>query len=202
MAKRNRRRGRRGVGQTITIRRMRGLGALNKPSSFMGSALPPLLGGGLAAITVLATRYFAKPTEGETPKMLYKWAPLLGLASSGVGSLALYYLGGMPAALSSFTSGAVVSGAQIAHDYLTKDNIGEHVTAFPPETAVVGGNGVTGFGVIVPQRLSGANGTRGILMEPAAARDPLRRYGLGSMGEDVSLGAVNPAAFGTPGFGY
>lgn len=199
MAKRRRRKG---VGQTITIRRMRGLGQLKNPRSFMGSALPPVLGGGITGLAVLATRYWAKPSEGETPKMLFKWAPLVGLAAGGLGSLALYWLGGAPAAISSFSTSLLVSSSHMLHDMFIKDRLGEFAIAHPPAPApaVVDQNG---FGVVVPQRLMGA-GTQGIVMEPTAERDPLRRYGLGATGygEEVSLGAVNPRAFGTPGFGY
>jgi len=199
------RRKRRGVGQTITIRRMRGLGSLKRPSSFMGAALPPVLGGGATAATILATRYFANPLEGETPAMLYKWAPLLGWLTGGIGSFALYYLGGGPAAISSFASSTLVAAGQMAHDFLVTSDMsraGAHIAAFQAPAAA--GNGTAGMGVVVPQRLMGAGGVNGIVMEPTASRDPLRRYGLGASGygEEVSLGAVNPSAFGTPGFGY
>jgi len=198
MAKRRRRKG---VGQTITIRKMRGLGRLKNPKSFMGAALPPVLGGGITGLAVLATRYWAKPSEGETPAMLFKWAPVIGLAAGGIGSLALYYLGGAPAAISSFSTSLLVSGSHMLHDMFLKDRLGEFALAMGPAT--VSDPALTGMGVVVPQRLMGA-GTQGIVMEPAASRDPLRRYGLGATGygEEVSLGAVNPRAFGTPGFGY
>lgn len=204
MAKRRRR----GVGQTITIRRMRGLGDLKNPKSFMGAALPPVLGGGLTALAVLATRYWAKPSEvtdgSETPKMLFQWAGLIGLAAGGLGSLALYYLGGAPAAISSFSSSVLVAATTMAHDMVVKDKLGDFQLAFPPTLVPSASQtGVPGFGVVVPQRLMGS-GTRGIVYEPTASRDPVQRYGLGNSGygEEVSLGAVNPRAFGTPGFGY
>lgn len=200
MAKRKRK----GVGQTITIRRMRGLGQLKNPRSFMGAALPPVLGGGLTGTAILATRYFAKPSEGETPRMLYKWAPLVGLGVGGAGSLAMYYLAGAPAAVSSFAASLAVSAMQLIHDYMLKDQLGEFQLA-QMSAGAPAGNGTQGMGVVVPQRLMGAgNGMQGIVMEPTAERDPLRRYGLGATGygEEVSLGSVNPRAFGTPGFGY
>jgi hypothetical protein len=183
---------------------MRGLGQLKNPKSFMGAALPPVLGGGITGLTILATRYWAKPSEGETPKQLFRWAPIVGLAAGGVGSLALYYLGGAPAAVSSFSTSLLVSISQLMHDMFIKDRMGEFMIAHPPAAlAPVEGGGTAGFGVVVPERLMGAgNGMQGIVMEPTASRDPLRRYGLGSMGEEVSLGSVNPRAFGTPGFGY
>lgn len=202
MARKRRRR--KGVGQTITVRRMRGLGKLNNPRSFMGAAAPPLLGGGLTAGTVVAARYFAKPSEGETPMAIYKWAPLIGIGAGGIGSLGLYYLAGAPAAVSSFATSVLVGLSHLIHDMLVKDSLGEFQLAHPPAamTNGNGGGGGEGMGVVVPQRLMGA-GTQGIVMGPAAERNPLNRYGLGATGygEEVSLGSVNPRAFGTPGFG-
>lgn len=205
MAKKRSRRRRKGVGQTITVRRMRGLGRLNNPRSFAGAAVPPLLGGGVTAATVVAARYFAKPSEGETPQMIYKWAPLIGIGVGGVGSLGLFYVAGAPAAVASFAASALVGVSHMIHDMLVKDSLGEFQLAHPPTMMAAGGNGngngTAGLGVVVPQRLMGP-GTQGIVMSPTAERDPLKRYGLGdSYGEDVSLGSVNPRAFGTPGFG-
>ena len=184
----------------ITVRQMRGLGRLSNPKSLLGSAGPALMGGGVTGITILAARYFAKPSEGETPKMLYKWAPLMGLGTGLLSSLALYWLGGAPAAISSAVSSTMVGGAAMAFDYLMASRLGEHALAFADAAPAAGAT--NGLGVVVPQRIAGA-GVRGILMEPAASRDPVRRYGLsGQYGEDVNLGGgVNPSAFGTPGFG-
>jgi len=185
----------------ITVRQMRGLGRISNPKSLMGAALPPLVGGGMTGITILAARHFAKPSEGETPKMVYKWAPLLGIGGGLLGSAALYWVGGAPAAISSAISSIMVGGAAMGFDYLMKDRLGEHALAFAASSAA-GNTGTAGLGVVVPQRIAGA-GVAGILMEPAASRDPVRRYGLsGQYGEDVNLGGgVNPGAFGTPGFG-
>lgn len=197
-----RRKRRSGVGQTITIRRMRGLGQLNNPKSFMGAAVPPVLGGGVTSLAILATRYWAKPSEGETPKMMFNMAPVIGIAAGGLSSLALYWVGGAPAAISSFATSLLVGASHMLHDMLFKDRMAEFQIATLPSAGQVVSNGTEGFGVVVPQRLMGAGGVNGIVMEPTASRDPLRTYGLGSMGEEVSLGAVNPRAFGTPGFGY
>lgn len=204
---------RRGTGNIITMRRLRGLGRLNNPSSFMGSALPPLLGVGLTALTTVATRYWAKPSEGETPKALFKWAPGIGLAVGSVFSLGLYYLGGAPAAISGFTGSLATSGGLMLHDHIVKNNIGEFSLALPASVAGNGGGDLEGYrrrmagmGVVVPERRLAGGQTRGIVYEDAASRDPRRRYGAtGSYGETVNVpgnvSGLSPSAFGTPGYG-
>ena len=177
-----------GVGSVITMRRLRGLGNLKQPASFAGAALPPLLGAALAGLTILGARYFAKPSEGATPAAIFKFAPALGLGVGVLGSLALYWLGGAPAALSSGTAAAAVSGLAFATDMHLKSSPGEYALG-------IGGAGpaaTAGLGVIVPERL----GTRGIMMESAASRDPVNRYGVGSYGETVQLRGISPSAFG------
>jgi hypothetical protein len=178
-----------GVGSVITIRRMRGLGNLKQPSSFAGAALPPLLGAALAGLTILGARYFAKPSEGPTPTAIFKFAPAIGFGVGALGSLALYWLGGAPAALSAGTAAAAVSGLAFATDMHLKSSPGEYALAVG---GAAGAASVDGLGVIVPERL----GTRGIMMESAASRDPVNRYGVGSYGETVQLRGISPSAFG------
>lgn len=174
------------VGQVITIRRMNGLGRLTQPSSFAGAALPPLIGAGLTGLTVIAARYFAKPSEGETPKMLFKWAPGLGIGLGLVGSAALYWLGGAPAAVSSAVASVAVGGLAFAADQQLKANPGEFALALGP------GATPNGTGVVVGERI----GTRGIMFENPASRDPANRYGIGSYGETVNMRGITPSAFG------
>lgn len=204
----------RGIGSVVTIRRMRGLGRLKNPSSFMGAALPPLVGGLVTGLTVLATRYWAKPSEGDTPRALYRWAPLLGLGAGSIASIALYWLGGAPASVASLATSLGAGGSLMLLDMVQKNSLGEYalalpadVTAPPADQAASGAAATAGLrgrmGVVVPQRLSG--GTKGIVMENPASRNPYQRYGVQGVGapygEDVNLGSINPGAFGTPGFG-
>lgn len=186
----------------VTVRQIRGLGDLKNPKSFLGAALPPLLGGGVTGIALLATRHFAKPAESETQRMLYRWAPLVGIGVGGLSSAALYWVGGAPAMISSAIASVTVGVSALVFDYLLKDRLGDQALAMAEAATPSPEAGATsGFGVVVPQRIAGV-GTQGILMEPAASRDPVNRYGLsGQYGEDVRLGSVNPSAFGTPGFG-
>lgn len=197
-----------GVGNIITIRRMRGLGRINDPRSFTGSALPAFLGAGLTLLTTVAARYWAKPSEGDTPKAIFKWAPAIGTGVGSVMSLAMYYLGGAPAALATFASSVAAGGGVMLHDQVVRNAVGEFSLALPPNMATGGGEGavsgyrrVGGVGVVVPERVLGP-GVNGIVYEDARSRDPRVRYGAtGSYGETARISGVNPSAFGTPGFG-
>ena len=186
MAKKSRKSG---VGSVITMRRLRGLGALRQPASVMGAALPPLLGVGVTALAILGARYFAKPSEGETPRTVFKFAPAIGLGAGLTSAFALYWLGGAPAAISAGVASAAAAGAAFAADMHFKSVPAEYALALPA------GNGAaaTGrIGVVVPERL----GTRGIMFENPASRDPVNRYGVGSYGQDVTLRGITPSAFG------
>ena len=176
-----------GVGSVITIRRMRGLGALRQPSSVLGAALPPLLGVGATALAILGARYFAKPSEGETPRTIFKFAPAIGLGVGLTSALGLYYLGGAPAAISAGVSSAATAAAAFAADMHFKSAPAEYALGLP-----AGGAQTGRLGVVVPERL----GTRGIMFENPASRDPVNRYGLGSYGQDVQLRGITPSAFG------
>lgn len=202
MAKKRKRKG--GTGSVITLRRLRGVGSLKNPKTFMGAALPPLIGGGVTGLTTLATRYWAKPSEGETPAMMYKQAPLLGLGGGTLASVALYWLGGAPAMIASMVSSVATAGLFMAHDHLIKNQLAEFTLALPPTPSTTEG-GTQGLGVVVPQRIAG---TGAMMLEPAINRDPYARYGVGSYGaygEDVNVGAnlsgINPSAFGGSGLG-
>ena len=58
---------RRGTGNVITTRRARtsGLGALNKPGTFAGAFIPPLIGGGLTALSTLAIAKMAQQQQQQ-----------------------------------------------------------------------------------------------------------------------------------------
>lgn len=208
---------RKGMGSIITIRRMNGLGRLNDPKTFMGAALPSLAGAGLVALVTAAARYWAKPSEGDTPRAVFKWAPAIGLGVGSVFSLAMYYLSGAPGAISTFVSSLATSGGLMLHDQVVRNAIGEYSLALPPNmTGLAGGDGggsaVAGMrrlGLVVPERVLGpgrrsVQGTGGIVYEDPNSRDPRVRYGVsgvGAYGESARVAGVNPSAFGTPGFG-
>lgn len=192
--RRARRRHRRGMGSIIVARKMSGLGRIGKPNTWMGTVLPPVVGAGITGLTILGIKYFADPSRSSTEKFLSDWSPWVGLGAGALGSAALYFLGGMPAAVSGFTAGAMVTGTVATKEYLEKQG------AIPTAPAAAAA-GTAGFGAIVPEysRALPARGMGAIVLENQASRG----YGagsLGSYGEEVNLGNVTPGAFGTPGF--
>lgn len=206
MAKKRRSKSRRrsGTGQLITIRRMKGVGSLRRPSSFAGSAVPPLVGGGVTGLAMLATRYWAKPSESETGAALFRHAPAVGMGAGALSSVSLYWLGGAPAMISSMVSTLLVGGAGYLHDMLLKERRGEFDLAMSTANGAGNGNGDTsGLGVIVPERIAGANGGTGAIMfQPTSQVDPYKRYGVSGLGyndqfgQTVNLSGVNPSVFG------
>lgn len=202
MGKKRSRRRRRGTGSVIAVRRkFQGVGKLDNPRSMMGAIVPPLAGGGVAAATAIGIRYFAKPDSPAFVLKMAEYAPWVGLAAGAVTSLGMFFVGGAPAATSSFVGSGVVAGAMALHDWAA-------VAKAREMAALASGapTGTSGVGVIVPEYgMRGAlrAGTGAIVMEPAASRGygmAGRRRGTGSYGEVVNLGAINPGAFGTPGF--
>ena len=199
--KRRSRRRKRGMGSIITVRR--GMGQLD-----MGDMLPALVGGGLAALTSLGIRWFVDYNAGTTQRMLFKWAPLFGLAVGGVGSLALFMTGGTPQAARGFLSAALVSAYGLGTDMLLKEKGGSILASggYQP-AALTNGNGVVtgptidvtgtaGVGAIVPEY---SRPTGAVVMEQVGPGGT-RAGTIGSYGETVSLSGVNVSAFGTPGF--
>lgn len=174
---RHRRKGMRGLGSTLVVRR--GLGRAMMGQGLLGAILPPAIGVGVAALTVIGIRHLAKPEEGAdaTQTMLWKNAGLFGLGAGAVASVALYMLGGSKAAAGAAVGALGVGAAVMASDYFAKTR--------PAALA-----SLAGLGAIVPE-YAGMQGLGAVVMSPALQ---------GARGEEVSLGAINPAAFGTPGF--
>lgn len=199
-AKRARKRRRRGTGSVIAVRRkFQGVGKLDNPRSMMGAVVPPLAGGGVTGLTAIGIRYFAKPTSPGFVLKMAEYAPWVGLAAGAVTSLGMFFVGGAPAAASSFVGSGAVAGAMALHDWAA--------VAKAREMAELAAGGGAGTGVIVPEYgtrgLPSRGGAGAIVMEPAASRGygmKGARRGTGSYGEVVNLGAINPGAFGTPGF--
>lgn len=196
MAKRRRRKHRKGVGSIITVRpagfaglgRLRGLRGFNGLAS---QAIPAALGLGAAAVTFFGIRHFANPAQSDTEAKIWKFAPLIGLGAGGLTAFALSQIGGKAAAVGALT-GAI--GATL----LTLGNDGmQHVGMFSP--------GLTGFGAVVPQMLG--RGMGAVVLEPGRGTNSLGAGGVTGLhsigyqgGEVVNLGAINAGAFGTPGF--
>lgn len=188
-----RRRGFRGLGSIISTRRISGLGRVGSPGSFLGTVVPPAVGGGTAALVAIGIRQFAKPAQSRTQAALYKYAPWLGMAAGAVAALGLYMMGGTSASLSGFVAAGAAGGALLLNDAVRAARPGEDALAM----AGGGGGTTAGLRAIVPEYERAGMGA--IVMEPQASRG----YGagaLGSYGEVVNLGNINPASFGTPGF--
>ena len=197
---------RRGMGSIITVRRgMGGLGALDAEG-----LLPVVVGGGLAALTTLATRWFVDPTTGPTQAKMAKYAPLIGTAVGAVGSLALYFMGGTSAAVQSALSAGIVGMFGLGSDMVLKDPekraplLAAIIATAPAtdtstNTGANTGAGAGGFGAIVPEYQLPTPGVGAIAMESVGASGQ-RAGTIGSYGETVSLSGVNTGAFGTPGF--
>jgi hypothetical protein len=210
MAKKKRKHGKRhghhGVGTTLTLRGLGRAGRMRGAGSIAMFLVPPLVGGGLAALTIMAARYFTTPKAGTTfsttTKMVYKNAPWIGLAAGAVGSLATFMLMGQSAGagLSAGAAALIASLVAFGQDKMlmgTPDAAGVAATALltpsTPAAAAAAGLGTVysaRLGAVVPQL---QQGTGAIVMEPTHGI-PTRAY---TGGQTVSLGNVNARAFGT-----
>lgn len=206
MAKRRRstRRRRRGTGSVIRIRRVNGLGQLNNPSSTVGASMPVLIGGGITALTTIGISQWMQPTPDNEPFM--RNAPWIGV---GAGVLAALGLGAMtkkrPTTVMAVTSAIAVGLAFLLPGWMSS-------MSSPLASNGANANGATaGLRAVVPEysmRGLGNRGTGAIVMEPHASRGygagalgrGRGRGGVGAYGDVVNLGAINPKAFGTPGF--
>jgi len=192
MAKKKRR-----LGMIVTKRLSgRGLGDLKDTKSISGAVFPPLLGGGLAVAGTLGMEMLGRPKDGveqtKTQLFLQEWAPALGTAIGAAGSLALFAMVGAPQGVAAL-AGAVVSGGALGVKKMMDEAALVKGYPFPGRFgtgAVIGQrSGMQRMGAIVMSPLAGTRGLRGVNQ----ARGP-------SSGEVVTLGAINTAAFGTPGF--
>ena len=186
-------RGYSGMGSMIRVRRLSGglggLGELSNPNSTAGALLPVLVGGGVTLLTTIGIRQFLKP-KTKAGATAVKYAPLIGTGAGVLTSLALWTMASQAAGLAGITAAGTIGLGITGMEAMAK------AAAKAPATA--------GMGAIVPEYgTSGRRGTGAIVMEPAASRGwgmTSGRRGTGTYGEVVSLGAVNPNAFGTPGF--
>ena len=205
-------RGRRGMGSIISIRR--GMGAL--PGGAMGEAIiPGLVGAGVTAAVALSVRSMVDPNQGPTQRSLVKWGWAVGHGAGILASLGLLMVGGTPAAVASFVAATGVGLALYGQDMLVTGQSGPRIlssliessastepSAEPPAAEGTAGIGRRryrrrlGTGAIVPEY---SRGMGAIVMEPTGPSG--KRAGtIGSYGETVSLSGINTGAFGTPGF--
>lgn len=187
--RRRRRRGMRGLGNLITVRRS--LGFLD-----MGSLMPMLVGGGVAAATALGIRWFVDPNQGTTQQMLVRWANLFGFGVGALASVLWMMIGGGRTAGVAFLSAGTVSAFGLANDFVMKERAAPVLAAIASSGAAMQMPGTAGVGAIVPEY---GNGMGALVMEQMGPGG--RRPGsIGSYGEVVSLQGVNVGAFGTAPF--
>lgn len=206
MAKRHRkghRRGKRGFGSIITVRR--GMGKI--PGGAMGAAiLPGLVGALVTGLTAIGIRWFVDPARGTTQQFLVRWSWLFGHAAGVLSSAAFFMLGGTPAAASSFIAATGVGLTLFGQDLVLKQRGGSVLATLQTSSASLAPDagasaGTEGLGAIVPEypRPRMGAGMGAIVMESVGPSG--KRAGtIGSYGETVTLQGINTRAFGTPGF--
>jgi hypothetical protein len=206
------RRHRTGSVVTTRTRKMSGLGQLNNPRSLSGALVPPLVGGGVAALVTIGIKSMTVQGHaqqqvqqqlqqqqglgavqgGGTESMLYKWAPALGVAGGGLASLLMSQLAGQSAGYGALAGALGVGGSLAAgaamHEIQQKQVQGlyGHRTG-----AIVAeyGEGPLGALVLEPNSEQGYNSYSG---GASVAVNGLGGRGTGD--------AVDPSAFGTQAF--
>lgn len=206
---------RRGTGSVISVKPLSGgLGKVGKPGSLLGAVVPGLVAGVAAGGGALLAEHMGKPRNGEVPSdtmiMLAENSPWVGVGTGAVAGALMWAAFGAPAGLAALAGAGAVGGTVLGMKYLfSSESTATTDPASGPTVPATSGlgryryrmRGMRGMGAIVPQLqppgMNGARGVGAIVMEPQATR------GLGDpRGETVSLGNVNPSAFGTPGFSF
>lgn len=207
MAKRKHRRGTRGFGNIISVRK--GVDGLFDTGTVVGDALPVVLGGLLAVGTTVLVRKMV-PTVvaavapatgaagfGTLSAGLVRFAPLLGMAVGSLAGLGLVYGAGKRTAGTAMMASAVTVGGAVWG--------AEKLSGVAGFGAIVPEYGMMGLGANMPIMPGGVNGLGATVLEnwPAGQRPD----SIGALGDAYGtsinlsgLGQVNTSAFGTPGF--
>jgi hypothetical protein len=178
-----------------SIIRVTCVGNLSDPKSGAGATMPVILGGGVTIAVTVGIRQMVQPTS-TTNVSIIENAPLVGAVAGLTLAGVLYAMRMQPAGLAAAAAAAVAGLGMWGLEYSAKMKAAQiaATAAAPAKTA--------GLRAVVPEySMRGTRGLGAIVMEPHASRG----YGagaLGSYGETVNLGAINPAAFGTPGFHF
>jgi hypothetical protein len=170
----------------IRVRKLNGVGQLDRPDTFIGAAVPPLIGGATAALTTIGISRADNATKVQIDN-----APWIGLGASAIVAMIIGGTVSKPAGLSAFVGGMVGSLAIFIDEWSAKE-------AIKDMQKKAGANGVA---AIVPEYAD--NGMGAVLMEPTAGRRARGGTIGGRFGEDVQLNgvaSVNSKVFGTPGF--
>nr|MCH9839093.1 hypothetical protein [bacterium] len=158
--------------------RKSGMGEILQRGSVSASVAPPLIGGGLTALTVVAIRHLLKP-KTDLSRMLYKQAPIVGL---GIGALAGSLISrqiSSRADSKSVTAGAITGAGLVGLSHVVTEAMRRADVAAAPVNAEAaqrvseelssenGQQAANGMGAIVPQygSLPAGNGMGAIVME-------------------------------------
>lgn len=185
------------MGSIIRVTRV---GSLSDPKSGAGATMPVILGGGVTIAVTVGLRQMLHPTSDTNVKIIEN-APLVGAVAGLTLAGVLYAMRMQPAGLAAAAAAAVAGLGMWGLEYSAKMKAQQLASG-----ASAAQETFDGLRAVVPEY--SMRGTRGlgrgmgaIVMEPQASRG----YGagaLGSYGETVNLGAINPGAFGTPGFHF
>jgi hypothetical protein len=186
----------------------------------LGRTVAPLVGSSAAVLTILGLRGMVNPTQGRMQSAVVRHAPLIGGGVGLLASLVVGMLTGRTAGAVSAAGAAVSAASFLAYDAIRRrvgaridlaltDRTGQTSSSAPPAQQTSSGDSASfqltadgsvnpqlssqaGLGVIVPEyhRLPAQTGA--VVMEQVD--------GLGAAGQTISLGAINPTAFGTPAF--
>jgi len=198
-----------GTGSIIRVRKLKGLGQLDKPDSWMGASLPVVLGGGVAMATSVGIRHLITPTSEMQANMM-RYAPWIGMGAGLLTAGIFAATVSQPAGLAAAAAATGVAGAILAADWVTRRKLaanapGETVDAMTPYIGAVvmephasRGYGAGPLGAYETYMLSGQQQGTGAIV-PEYSQTP-GTAGVGAYGDVVNLQGISPGAFGTPGF--
>ncbi len=158
---------------------------------FMGTAVPALVGSGLAIGSTLAIRAFVRPTSDMMAKV-FRYAPFIGATVGAVAAAPLGFAGASANQQVATAASAVAAGLGVfAVERLNSSVPGAELALAP---AAPTGTGTAGLRALTAEVRSAAQ-LRGVVMEPMNGLK-------GSYGDTVNAngmsGAFNPNAFGRP----
>lgn len=159
---------------------------------FMGTAVPALVGSGLAIGSTLAIRAFVRPTSDVMVKV-FRYAPFIGAAIGAVAAAPLGFAGASANQQVATAASAVAAGVGVFAVERLNSSVPGAELALAPSSAP-SGTGTAGLRALTAE-IRSANQLRGVVMEPMNGLK-------GSYGDSVNVqgmsGAFNPNAFGRP----
>lgn len=194
--------------------RRSGMGEVLQRGSAAAMYVPPLIGGGLTALTVVGIRHFLKP-KTDLSKMLFRQAPIVGL---GIGALAGSLISRQIASraeATNVTAGAVTGAGLVGLSHVVTEAMRRADVAAAPADAEAAervaqelapsngaNNGTSGLGAIVPQygSLPAGNGMGAIVMEQLSGNRQEQGAVVNLKGAGMD-GMVETSAFGTSPYG-